>query len=58
MRLLIFAIVGAVLFLIAYALGVGGTVSSIIFLFVLFCGAADRVAQPLIHQLRGLPPEG
>ena len=57
MRLLVFATVGAMLFLIAYALGVGGTVSTILFLFVLFNGALDRVAQPLIQRLRGVEPE-
>ena len=56
MRLLVFAIVGAVLFLVAYALGLGGTVSAIIFLFVLFNGALDAVAQPLIQKLRGTEP--
>jgi len=56
MRLLIFAVVGAILFLIAYALGVGGTVSAIIFLFVLFNGALDAVVQPLIQKLRGTEP--
>jgi hypothetical protein len=55
MRLLVFAVVGAILFMIAYALGIGGTVSTIIFLFVLFCGAVDKVAQPLIRGLRGQP---
>jgi hypothetical protein len=52
-RLLVFAVVGAILFLIAYALGIGGTVSAILFLFVMFCGAVDRWAQPMIHSLRG-----
>lgn len=50
--MLIFAIVGAVVFLIAYAFGLGGTVSSIIFLFVLFNGVLDRWAQPMLARLR------
>lgn len=52
MRMLIFAIVGAVAFLIAYAFGVGGTVSAIIFLFILFNGVLDRWAQPMLARLR------
>jgi hypothetical protein len=51
-RLLIFTIVAAVAFLVAYAFGLGGTVSTIIFLFILFNGALDRVAQPLLEKLR------
>jgi len=35
MRMLIFAIVGAACFMVAYAFGLGGTVSTLIFLFVL-----------------------
>jgi hypothetical protein len=52
MRMLIFAIVGAVAFLIAYAFSVGGTVSAIIFLFILFNGVLDRWAQPMLARLR------
>ena len=52
MRMLIFAIVGAVAFMIAYAFGLGGTVSSLISLFVLFNGALDRWAQPIFARLR------
>ncbi len=52
MRMLIFAIVGAVAFLVAYAFSLGGTVSSIIFLFVLFNGVLDRWAQPMLKRLR------
>ncbi len=52
MRLLIFAIVGAVAFMIAYAFGLGGTVSSLIFLAVLFIGVLDHWAQPMFARLR------
>ncbi len=52
MRMLIFAIVGAVLFLVAYAFSLGGTVSTIIFLFVLFIGVLDRWAHPALQRLR------
>ena len=51
MRMLIFALVGAVLFLVAYGLGLGGTESSLIFLFVLFNGVLDRWAQPIIASI-------
>jgi hypothetical protein len=52
MRMMIFAIVGAMCFMVAYALGLGGTVSTIIFLFVLCNGVLDRWAQPMFKRLR------
>lgn len=52
MRLMVFTVVGMMLFLIAYGLGISGTDAAMIFLFVLFLGAADRVAQPLRERLR------
>ncbi len=53
MRMLIFAVVGAVLFMVGYGLGLGGTVSSLIFLFVLFNGVLDRWAQPMLKRMFG-----
>jgi hypothetical protein len=35
-----------------YAFGLGGAVSSLIFLFILFNGVLDRVLQPLLAKLR------
>jgi hypothetical protein len=55
--MLIFALVGAVLALIGYAFSLGGTVSSLIFLFVLFNGVLDRWAQPIIARLRPGNPQ-
>jgi hypothetical protein len=52
MRLLIFAIVGAALAMVGYAFSLGGTVSTLIFLFVLFNGVLDRWAQPVFERLR------
>jgi len=52
MRLLIFAVVGVALAMIGYAFGLGGTVSTLIFLFVLFNGVLDRWAQPILERLR------
>jgi hypothetical protein len=51
-QLVIFAVLGMVAFLIAYALGIGGTVGSLIFLAVLFTGGLLRVAQPIIERLK------
>jgi hypothetical protein len=51
-QLLAFTIVGLVAFLIAYAFGLGGTVSALIFLAILFTGTALRVAEPLRARLR------
>ena len=52
MRMLIFAVVGAALAMIGYAFSLGGTVSTLIFLFVLFNGVLDRWAQPMLERLR------
>jgi uncharacterized membrane protein YczE len=51
-QLLVFAVVGMSAMLVAYAFGLGGAVSAIIFLTVLFVGALLRVAQPLLERLR------
>lgn len=52
MQLLAFAVVGMSAFLVAYALGLGGAVSALIFLAILFTGATLRVAKPLIDRLK------
>lgn len=52
MRLLVFAVVGFLLMIVAYAFSLGGTIGAIIFLFVLFNGVLDRWAQPLLERLR------
>jgi hypothetical protein len=52
MRLLIFFIVALAAMIVAYAFGLGGTVGSLIFLFILFNGVLDRWAQPLLQRLR------
>jgi hypothetical protein len=51
-QLLVFTVLGAVAFLVAYAFGLGGAVSTLIFLAVLFAGATLRVAQPILDRLR------
>jgi len=52
MQLLIFAVVGMVAMLIAYSFGLGGAVSSLFFLAILFTGALLRVARPILERLR------
>lgn len=52
MQLLIFAVLGMIAFLVAYAFGLGGAVSALIFLTILFTGALVRVARPIIDRLR------
>ena len=52
MRLLTFTVVGLMAMIVAYAFGLGGTVSTIIFLFILFNGVLDRWAQPIFERLR------
>ena len=52
MQLLVFTVAGLVAMLIAYAFGLGGAVSFLIFLTILFTGATIRVFKPLIEMLR------
>ena len=52
MQLLVFTVLGLVAFLIAYAFGLGGAVSALIFLTILFTGALIRVFRPLIEMLK------
>jgi hypothetical protein len=53
MQLLVFTVVGFVLFLIAIGLDLGGTVAALIFLTVLLVGATLRAWAPLVDWLRG-----
>lgn len=53
MQLLVFAVVGAVAFVVAYAFGLGGPVCALIFLAILFTGAFIRLLEPIRQQLRG-----
>lgn len=52
MRLLVFTVVGLILAVIAYAFSLGGTLTALIFLFILFNGVLDRWAQPILERLR------
>ena len=52
MRLMVFNVVGIMLAVIAYALGAGGTLAAMVYLFVLFNGVLDRWATPMIDALR------
>ena len=52
MQLYLFTILAAVAFVVAYALGANGADSALVFLTILFAGAALRVAKPLIDRLR------
>jgi hypothetical protein len=52
MRLLVFTVVGLLAMMIAYAFSLGGTVASLIFLFVIFNAVLDRWAKPLLDWLR------
>ena len=52
MRLLVFTVVGFIAMIVAYAFSLGGTLASLIFLFILFNGVLDRWAQPLLERLR------
>ncbi len=53
MRLLVFAVVATCAMVVCYGLlGWGGPVCALVFLFILFNGVLDRVAQPLLQKLR------
>ena len=52
MLLLVFSVLGLATMMVAYSLGVGGTVGVIIFLAFLFTGATLRYLEPLIQRLR------
>jgi hypothetical protein len=51
-QVLVFTVVGMVAFLIAYAFGLGGAVSALIFLTILFTGAVARVTEPIRERLK------
>jgi hypothetical protein len=51
-QLLVFTVVALCALVISYAFGLGGAVSTLIFLLILFTGACIRVAQPLLERLR------
>ena len=52
MRLLVFTVVGLLAMIVAYAFSLGGTVASLIFLFIVFNAVLDRWAQPLLDWIR------
>lgn len=53
MQLLVFATVAMVMFMVGFALDLGGSVSVLIFLLILFIGATLRAWQPLVEWIRG-----
>ncbi len=53
MQLLGFTIVGMMLFMVAFAFDLGGAVSVLLFLLVLFIGALLRAWAPLVDWIRG-----
>jgi hypothetical protein len=52
MRLLVFTVVGLVAMVVAYAFSLGGSVATLIFLFILVNGILDRWAKPALDWLR------
>jgi hypothetical protein len=47
-----FTVVGLIAMVIAYAFSLGGTVATLIFLFILVNGVLDRWAKPALDYLR------
>ena len=52
MQLVVFTVVGLSAMLVGYGFGLGGAVSFLIFLAIVFVGVTVRVSQPLIARLR------
>ncbi len=52
MQLLVFTVVALCSLVFFYAIGLGGAVSTIIFLTILFVGILIRASQPIIARLR------
>ena len=53
MRLVVFTVVALAALVFCYSiLGFGGPVAAIVFLFIVFHGVLDRVAQPIIAKLK------
>jgi len=53
MQLLGYTTVAMVMFIVGFALDLGGSVSVLIFLTIVFVGATVRAFQPLIEWIRG-----
>jgi hypothetical protein len=51
-RLLVFTVIGLIAMMIAYAFSLGGTVATLILLFILFNGILDRWAKPMLDWIR------
>ena len=52
MQLLVFTVIGMSAMLVAFAFGLGGAVSSLIFLAILFAGVLVKVTEPIRERLR------
>ncbi len=52
MGLLVALVLATAALVTGYAFGLGGAVSTLIFLAILFVGIAIRVTQPLLERLR------
>ena len=53
MQLLVFTVIGLVLFLLAIGFDLGGTIGVLIFLLVLLIGVALRASSSIIDWARG-----
>jgi hypothetical protein len=51
-QLLVFTVVGMSAMLVAFAFGLGGTVSSLFFLAIIFAGVVVRITRPARERLR------
>ena len=52
MKLLVVSVIGLLLMIVAYAFSLGGTIATLILLFIIFNGVLDRWAKPALDRLR------
>lgn len=53
MQLLVFATVGMMVFMVAIAIDLGGTIAALLFLLIMLIGGLLRAWAPLVAWLRG-----
>ena len=53
MQLLVFTVVGLVLFMVMIALDIGGTLGAMLFLLIMLIGGTLRAWAPLVEWARG-----
>ena len=53
MKLLVYTVIGLIVFFVAYGLDLGSAVSALIFLAVILIGVLHRTTEPILAWVRG-----